>query len=66
MSNLEIITELCNIVELFVEVTRGQSDALAQLGSVAMEEKRLEALDRYHALLGHDETPDEAGQEEEE
>lgn len=63
MSNLQIICELCCICEKLVMVVQSQSEALALQGVIVMEEERAEALGRYHALLGHDEVPDEMGGE---
>lgn len=58
MSNLQIIEELCRICEAQSKIIRTQSDALAQLGGVAMEEERAEAEARLTALIGADETPE--------
>ncbi|WP_298023756.1 hypothetical protein [uncultured Dysosmobacter sp.] len=64
MSNLQIIQELCGICDMQNRIIRAQSDALAQLGAVVMEEERAEAADRLTALLGRDEVPDEYEMEE--
>ena len=66
MSNLQMIQELCGIVEGLVRVTRQQADALAQMGAVVAEEERAALSARYTRLLSSGEAPDEFDHEGEE
>lgn len=58
MSDNETVRELCAICEMQNGIIRAQSDALAQVGAVVMEEEKAAAAERYSALLG-DSTPSE-------
>lgn len=58
MSNPQIIEELCNICAALNHIVKVQSDALAQMGAVVMEEERAEVGRALTALIGHDEGPD--------
>lgn len=60
MSNLQIIEELCRICEAQNHIIKVQASALAQVGAVVMEEERADVSRALTALIGHDETPDEA------
>lgn len=60
MSNLQIIEELCRICEAQSFIIKAQADALAQVGAVVMEEERADVGHALTALIGRDETPDEA------
>lgn len=40
MSNLQMIEELCKVVQLQSEIIEEQATALAQMGAVCSEEKR--------------------------
>lgn len=66
LSNLQIIQELCGIVEGLVSVTRQQAEALEQMGAVVAEEERATLYSRYERLLGSGEAPDDSFREEEE
>ena len=59
MSNLEIISELCEICDIQAGIIRRLEEALEQVGAV-VEIDTEEAQERYSALLGRDEAPDDA------
>lgn len=65
MSNLQIIEELCRICEAQSFIIKAQAEALEQVGAAAMEEERADVGRAISALIGHDEAPDEADQDEE-
>lgn len=52
MNQNEIVKELCAICEMQNNIIRAQSDALAQVGAVVMEEEKAVASKRYAELLG--------------
>lgn len=54
MSNLQIIEELCAIVELQTKIIKAQSDSLAQLGSEVMADEIAEARERASRLCQDD------------
>ena len=54
MSNLQIIEELCGIVQLQAKIIRAQSEALEQLGAVTMEEEIAEAAELAGRLCQDD------------
>ena len=54
MSNLQIIEELCAIVELQTKIIKAQSDALAQLGAEVMADEIAEARERASRLCQDD------------
>lgn len=54
MSNLQIIEELCAIVELQTKIIKAQSDSLAQLGAEVMEDEIAEAEERASRLCQDD------------
>ena len=54
MSNLQIIEELCSIVELQTKIIKAQSDSLAQLGAEAMENEIAQAAERASRLCVDD------------
>lgn len=54
MSNLQIIEELCGIVQLQAKIIRAQSEALEQLGAVTMEEEIAEAAELAGRLFQDD------------
>ena len=54
MSNLQIIAELCQIVQLQAKIIRGQTEALEQLGAVTMAEEIAEARERAGRLCQDD------------
>lgn len=56
MNNWETIRELCAICEAQNNIIKAQSDALAQLGAVVMEEERIAVAERYASLLGDNDT----------
>ena len=58
MSNLQIICELCQIIEMLVEVVNEQAASIEQMGVVLEIEQREEAFSRYRAMIGADEMPD--------
>ena len=45
ISNLQMIGELCDIVQLQAKIIKAQSEALEQLGAVTMEEEIAEAAE---------------------
>ena len=63
MSNLKIIEELCGICSELAQIIAKQYTALAQLDALVAEEEIAKAHDRYIALIGADEWPDEIEQE---
>jgi hypothetical protein len=63
MSNLKIIEELCGICSELAQIIAKQHTALAQLDALVAEEEIAKAHDRYIALIGADEWPDEIEQE---
>lgn len=54
MSNLQMISDLCDIVQLQAKIIRAQSEALAQLGAVTMEEEIAEAAELAGRLCQDD------------
>ena len=54
MSNLQIIEELCAIVELQNKIIRAQADSLAQMGAEVMADEIAEARERASRLCGDD------------
>lgn len=64
MSNLQIIEELCGICADLAHIIAVQRNALAQHDALAAEDEIEKAHDRYIALIGADEWPDEITQEE--
>lgn len=54
MSNLQMIEELCDIVQLQAKIIRGQAEALEQLGAVTMLEEIAEARERVGRLCQDD------------
>ena len=54
MSNLQMIAELCEIVQLQTKIIRAQSEALSQLGAVTMAEEIAEAAERAGRLCQDD------------
>ncbi len=60
MSNLQIIEELCRICEAQNHIIKAQASALEQMGAAVMEDERADMSRALTALIGHDETPDEA------
>ena len=65
LSNLQMIQELCGIVEGLARLVDKQADALAQMGAVVAEEECAALSARYKHLLGNGEAPDEFCREEE-
>lgn len=64
MSNLQIIEEMCGILEDMARVIEGQQKVLAQHDAAAMAEEYGAVKKRYTDLLGRDEWPDNTpGQE---
>lgn len=53
MSNWETIRELCAICEAQNNIIKAQSEALAQVGAVVMEEEKAAVAERYASLLGN-------------
>jgi len=60
VSNLQIIEELCRICEAQSFIIKAQASALAQVGAVVMEEERADVGRALTALIGRNETPDNA------
>lgn len=54
MSNLQIIEELCAIVELQTKIIKAQSDSLHQLGAEVMADEIAEARERASRLCQDD------------
>lgn len=54
MSNLQIIEELCAIVQLQSRIIKAQSDSLAQLGAEVMTNEIAEAEERASRLCQDD------------
>ncbi len=54
MSNLQIIEELCAIVQLQSKIIKAQSDSLAQLGAEVMANEISEAEERASRLCQDD------------
>ena len=54
MSNLQIIEELCGIVQLQSKIIKAQSDSLAQLGAEVMADEIAEARERAGRLCQDD------------
>lgn len=54
MSNLQMISDLCDIVQLQAKIIRAQSEALEQLGAVTMAEEIAEATERASRLCQDD------------
>lgn len=54
MSNLQIIEELCAIVELQTKIIKAQSDALSQLDAAVMEDEIAQAAERASRLCVDD------------
>lgn len=63
MSNLQIINELCGICADLAHIIAVQRNVLAQHDALAAEEEIAKAQERYTALIGADEWPDDIGQE---
>lgn len=61
MSNLEMIENLCTIVELQSTIIRRLSSELQQLDALSDGDRMLveKSTKQYTALLGSDEVPDE-------
>lgn len=60
MNSWETIRELCAICEAQNNIIKVQSDALAQVGAVVMEEEKAVVAERYASLLGNSD-PAEGG-----
>lgn len=54
MSNLQIIEELCSIVELQTKIIKAQSDSMAQMGAEVMENEIAQAAERASRLCVDD------------
>ena len=54
MSNLQIIDELCAVVELQNKIIRAQADSLAQMGAEVMADEIAEARERASRLCQDD------------
>lgn len=64
MSNLQIIEELCGICAELANIITAQRKSLAQFNALVAEEEIAKTRDRYNALIGADEWPDENAKEE--
>lgn len=53
MNSWETIRELCAICEAQNNIIKAQSDALAQVGAVVMEEEKAAVAERYALFLGN-------------
>jgi len=65
MSNLQIIEELSAICSSMARIISEQRKALAQFDALVMEGEIADTRNRYAALLGAGEWPDEQQQQEE-
>ena len=54
MSNLQMIEELCGIVQLQAKIIKAQSEALEQLGAEMMADEIAKAAERASRLCGDD------------
>lgn len=54
MSNLQIIEELCGIVQLQSKIIKAQADSLAQMGAEVMADEIEEAKERASRLCQDD------------
>lgn len=63
MSNLKIIEELCGICSDLAQIIAKQHTALAQHDALVAEDEIAKAHDRYIALIGADEWPDDIEKE---
>ena len=54
MSNLQMIEELCGIVQLQAKIIKAQSEALEQLGAETMADEIAKAAERTSRLCGDD------------
>lgn len=54
MSNLQIIEELCGIVQLQSKIIKAQADALSQLDAAVMEDEIAQAAERASRLCVDD------------
>ena len=54
MSNLQMIAELCDIVQLQAKIIKAQSEALEQLGAEMMADEIAQAAERASRLCGDD------------
>lgn len=54
MSNLQMIAELCDIVQLQAKIIRAQSEALSMLGAEVMADEIAEAAERSNRLCRDD------------
>ena len=54
MSNLQMIEELCGIVQLQAKIIKAQSEALEQLGAETMTDEIAQAEERASRLCGDD------------
>jgi len=66
MSNLQTISELCQICEALARIVEAQRKALAQYDALALEDEIAKTRSRYTALLGDGEWPDETDEQQEE
>lgn len=53
MNSWETIRELCAICEAQNNIIKAQSDALAQVGAVVMEEEKAAVAEHYALFLGN-------------
>ena len=54
MSNLQIIAELCQIVQLQAKIIKAQSEAMEQLGAETMADEIAQAAERASRLCQDD------------
>ena len=54
MSNLQMIEELCGIVQLQAKIIKAQSESLAQLGAEVMADEIAQAAERASRLCEDD------------
>lgn len=63
MSNLQIIEKLCGICSDLAKIVAAQRNVLAQHNAMVAEEEIAKVHDKYIALIGADEWPDDIEQE---
>ena len=64
-SNLQMIEALCTLCEELARVLRAASLRLAELGDTSLNDELAAADEKYRAIIGCDEVPDEFDREEE-
>ena len=63
MSNLKMIEVLCTLCEEQARIIHAMADRLGELGDTALTDEIKAADEKYRAIIGADEAPDEYYQE---